>query len=259
VIHPSAIIDKSAEIGRNVTIGPFCSIGAEVKIADYTTLKSHVAIDGNTRIGRNTTIYSFASIGGSPQDLKYTGEKSELVIGENNVIREYVTIHPGTKQGGMITQIGDDCLFMVGSHVAHDCKIGNHVILANYVSLAGHVHIGDYAIIGGLSAVLQYVRIGNHAMIGGMSGVDKDVIPFGLAKSERATLAGLNLVGMKRRGFDLRQTLECAAAIEDLFGSSETFDKRLRSTIAKYPENPILKQIIQFIEQDRSRSYCTPK
>jgi UDP-N-acetylglucosamine acyltransferase len=216
VIHATAIIDNTAKVCNNVHIGPFCLIGPYVVLNDGIELKSHIIEERITVIGKNTVIYLFASTSHSPQDLKYSGEQSQLIIGNNNVIREYATIHPGTKCRGMITIIGNDCLFMVGDRIAHDCTIGNNVILANHVSLTGHVYVYDYVIIGGLSAVLQYVRIGQYAMIGGMSAVDKNVIPFGLVKNDRATLNDLNLVGMKRRRFDVKQTLESTKVINKL-------------------------------------------
>ena len=185
-IHPTAVIDPAARIGAGVSIGPYCVIGPEVTLKDKVILHSHVVIDGTTEIGEETEIFPFASIGHRPQDKKFFGEKSQLIIGQRNVIREHVTMNPGTDGGGLITRVGNDCLFMASSHVAHDCLVGNHVILANNATLAGHVTVGDFAIIGGLSAIHQFVRIGAHAFIGGMSGVEKDVIPFGTVKGERA-------------------------------------------------------------------------
>ena len=201
-IHPSAIVNDNAQIQEGVVIGPYCIIGENVKIKSKTIVKSHVVIDGDTEIGSNNVIYPFASIGLDPQDLKFKGEKSKLIIGDNNRIREHVTIHLGTQDGGNITRIGNNCLLMVGVHIAHDCQVGNSVILANNATLAGHVIVGDDVVIGGLSAVHQFVRIGNYAMIGGMSGVESDVIPYGLVMGQRANLAGLNLVGMKRHNIE---------------------------------------------------------
>ena len=174
MIHEAAIISNKAIIGKNVSIGPFCVIGDKVNIADNVSIKSHVVIEGRVNIGEGTIIYPFASLC-YPQTLKYDSEDSQIIIGKNNTIREYVTIQHGTKDGKMVTQIGDNCLFMVGVHIAHNCIIGNNVIFANYVSLAGHVEVGDFAIIGGLSAVQQFVRIGAHTMIGGVSAVVRDL------------------------------------------------------------------------------------
>ena len=200
-VHPTAVVSSQANIGNDVRIGPYCVIGPESVIGDGVFLHSHVVIDGQTVVGEGTNIYPFASIGLPPQDLKYKGEDSSLIIGARNQIREHVTMNPGTEGGGMKTIIGDDCLFMIGSHVAHDCIIGNHVILANNATLGGHVQVGDFAIIGGLSGIHQFVRIGAHAMVGGMSGVEQDLIPYGSAMGERAKLRGLNLIGLQRRDF----------------------------------------------------------
>ena len=185
MIHKSSIIDTKAKLGKNVKIGPFCFVGPKVSLDDHVELISNVHIDGNTTIGKGTKIYPFASIGTDPQDLKFKGEENSLVVGENNVIREYVTINPGTAGGGSKTVVGNNCLFMISSHIAHDCKIGNNVVIANNVPLGGHVTIEDSVVIGGNSAVQQFTRIGRLAMIGGMTGVLKDVIPFGLSFGNR--------------------------------------------------------------------------
>ena len=198
MIHNSSVIDKKAKIGNNVKIGPFCYIGPNVKIEDGAELISNIHIEGNTKIGKKTRIFPFASIGTQPQDLKFKGESNSLEIGENNTIREYVTINPGTAGGGGKTIVGNNCLFMISSHIAHDCKIGSNVVIANNVPLGGHVTIEDSVVIGGNSAVQQFTRIGRLAMIGGMTGVLKDVIPFGLSFGNRNYLRGLNLIGLKR-------------------------------------------------------------
>ncbi len=258
-IHTTAIVDTRASIGKNVRIGPFCTIGSEVVLADNIELKSHVVIEGKTKIGANTVIYPFASIGQSPQIVKYEGEKSEVIIGSNNTIREYVTIQAGSKGGGMVTSVGNNGLFMVGVHIAHDCTVGNNVIFANYASLGGHVTVGDYAIIGGLAAVLQFVRIGQHAMVGGGSAVVRDLIPFGLATSERAFLEGINLVGMKRRGFDNQETLDTIKAVDELFISKGIFTDRIEKVLKRYKGNSIVEQIIAFVKQDNTRVFCQPR
>ena len=201
MIHKSSVIDTNAKIGKNVKIGPFCFIGPEVKLDDDVEIISNVHIEGNTKIGKGTKIFPFASLGTNPQDLKYKGEKNSIEIGENNVIREYVTINPGTEGGGSKTTIGNNCLFMISSHVAHDCKIGNNVVIANNVPLGGHVTIEDSVVIGGNSAVQQFTRIGRLAMIGGMTGVLKDVIPFGLSIGNRNFLQGINLIGLRRQKY----------------------------------------------------------
>jgi UDP-N-acetylglucosamine acyltransferase len=198
VIHKTAIVDDKAKISDNVKIGPYCIIGPEVEIGTDTILHSHVNIVGNTKIGKNNQIYPFSSIGTPPQDLKYKGEKNSLVIGDNNKFREYVNINPGTKQGGGITRVGDNNLFMVYCHIAHDCLISDNIVLANNVQVGGHVTIQNNAIVGGSCAIHQFSRIGEAAMVGGMTGVLSDVIPFGLSMGNRNNLMGLNLIGLRR-------------------------------------------------------------
>ena len=258
-IHPTAVIEKRARIGTGVSVGPYCCIGADVTIGDGSRLVSHVVIDGHTTVGPNTHIYPFASIGLQPQDMKYQGEASELVIGANNIIREHVTMNPGTKGGGMITRIENNCLFMVASHVAHDCKIGNHVIMANNATLAGHVEIGDWAILGGLAAVHQYVRIGPHAMVGGMSGVEQDVIPYGSVVGNRAQLAGLNVIGLKRRGFSRTEIAALRKAYRLLFAEEGSLGERLDDVSEMYRNNRAVMEIVDFIRLDSTRAICQPR
>lgn len=227
-IHPTAIIHPNAQIANDVEVGAFSIIGEHVKIGEGTKIQSHVVIEGHTEIGKNNQIFSFASIGKIPQDLKFRGEESRLKIGDNNRIREYVTMNPGTEDDRMETVVGSNCLFMISTHVAHDCVIGNNVIMANNATLAGHVVVEDFAIIGGLSAVRQFVRIGKHVMIGGMSAVEQDVIPFSLVVGDRAKLAGLNLVGLERRGFDKSEIKALRSAYKNVFESDDgTFSDRL--------------------------------
>jgi UDP-N-acetylglucosamine acyltransferase len=258
-IHPSAIVDPAAKLGEGVSIGPFCVVGPDVTLGDGVRLVSHVAVDGRTSIGAETVIYPFASIGHRPQDLKFHGESSELVIGARNQIREHVTMNPGTEGGGMITRVGDDGLFMMGSHVAHDCIVGDHVIMANNATLGGHVTLGDYVIIGGLSAVRQFVRIGSHAMIGGMSGVENDVIPFGLVMGDRARLAGLNLVGLERRGFKKDDIHALRAAYRMLFGPEGTFAERVEEVGRDFGERALISDVLSFIRAKEARSLCQPR
>ncbi len=257
-IHPTAIIEDDARIGENVVIGPYCIIGAEVELGDGVTLNSHVVVNGRTTIGANTKIFPFASIGLPPQDLKYKGEPSRLEIGCNNVIREHVTMNPGTEGGGMLTRIGNNCLFMVGSHVAHDCQIGDHAILVNNATLGGHVRIDEWAIIGGLSAVHQFVRVGRHAMVGGMSGVENDVIPYGSAIGNRARLQGLNIVGLKRRDFDRDTIHSLRNAYRLLFAQEGTMSERLEDVAELLHDNEPVMEIVEFIRADSSRSICQP-
>lgn len=263
MIHPTAIIEEGAKIAATAKIGPYCVVGPNVEIEDGVELVSHISITGNTKIGEETTIFPFASIGHPPQDLKYKGEDSKTIIGKRNKIREYVTINPGTEGDKMLTQIGDDCLLMVGSHVAHDCILGNKVILANNATLAGHVVIGNNVIIGGLAAVRQFVRIGDHVMVGGLSGVESDIIPYGLVVGERARLAGLNLVGLKRRGFSSESIHDLRQAFQDLFddmGTTATFAERLKVVTQNFEHRQEVKDILDFIKGDSIVGrICLPK
>lgn len=258
-IHPTAIIEDGAQFGENVAIGPYCVVGAHVKLGDGVRLESHVVVGGDTSIGANTRIFPFASIGLQPQDLKFKGEASRLEIGCNNVIREHVTMNPGTEGGGLLTKVGNNCLFMVNAHVAHDCQIADHVILVNNATLAGHVEVDEYAIVGGLSAVHQFVRIGKHAMIGGMSGVESDVIPYGTVTGNRAHLSGLNLVGLKRRGFD-RETIHAMRnAYRLLFAQEGTMEERVRDVAEMFKDIEPVMEIVTFISSESSRAICQPK
>lgn len=259
VIHETAIVASGATLADNVVIGAYCVIDDQVSLGVGVILESHVVISGRTTIGAHCHIFPFASIGLSPQDLKYDGEPSELIIGDNNVIREHVTMNPGTAGGGMVTRIGNDGLFMVACHVAHDCTIGDHVILANNASLGGHVTIGDYAILGGLSAVHQFVRIGRHAMVGGMSGVEQDVIPFGSVMGERANLSGLNIIGLKRRNFSRDDIHGLRTAYRILFGPDGTMSERLSEVALQFTENQVVMDMVTFIQTESSRPICQPK
>ena len=258
--HHTSIISEKAVLGSNVTIGPYCIINENVKIGNNVNLKAHIYIDGNTTIDDNCTFFPYCSIGTSPQDLKYKGEKSKLKIGKNNIFREYVTVNTGTQGGGLETVIGDNCLFMINAHVAHDCKIGNNVIMVNNASIAGHVILEDYAIMGALSGAHQFCRIGKHSMIGGLSGVDSDVIPYGTVIGNRAYLSGLNIIGLKRRGFskDIIQDLRKAYGL--LFSSQEgTFSDRVKEVSEEFSDNEPIQEIVQFLKREKSRSICKPK
>lgn len=258
-IHPLSVVDPAARLGEGVTVGPFCTVGPHVQLGDGVTLVSHVVVDGRTQIGANTTIYPFSSIGTPPQDKKFRGEPSELFIGSGNTIREHVTMNPGTEGGGMVTRVGNDGLFMVGVHVAHDCLVGDNVILANQVTLGGHVEVGDFAILGGLAAVHQFVRIGAHAMIGGLSGVESDVIPYGLVMGERARLAGLNLVGLERRGFSRERVRQLRAAYRMLFGSEGTMAERVESVTQEFGDETLVQDVLGFIRNRASRALTQPR
>ena len=250
-IHPDAKISSSAKIGTYTVIGPKVEIGENVEIF------SHVNISGDTKIGSGTKIFPFASIGTSPQDLKFKGEHTKLEIGNNNTIREYVTINPGTDGGGGITKIGNNCLFMISSHIAHDCQIGNNVIIANNVPLGGHVIIEDNVVIGGNSAVQQFTRIGKLAMIGGMTGVLKDVIPFGLSIGNRNYLQGLNLIGLRRANYNNKDILGLSEAYKKIFATKNLTDN-LNKLNGAFKENPLVNDVIEFITKDIKRSICTP-
>ena len=257
MIHKTAIIDPKAKIHKNVSIGAYSLIGSNVEIFENTTIQSHVNISGNTTIGKGNKIYPFASIGNDPQDLKYKGEETKLIIGDNNSIREYVSINPGTVGGGGETIIGNKCLFMVSSHVAHDCKIENEVIIANNVAIAGHATIGDNVIIGGNSAVQQFTRIGKMAMIGGMTGVLKDVIPYGLSLGNRNILQGINLIGLRRKDIANKDILSLQEAYKEIF-KSENLTQNLNKINGIYKDNILVNDVIEFINKDKKRPICTP-
>ena len=259
IIHPSAIIESGAKIGENVTVGAFSVVGKNVSLANDVHLHSHVVVEGRTTIGEGTEVFPFASLGSKPQDLKYADEPSQLIVGRKNVIREHVTMNPGTSGGGMVTRVGDNGLFMVGAHVAHDCQVGDNVVLANNATLAGHVIVGSFVILGGLSAVHQFVRIGDHAIVGGMTGVDHDVIPFGSVKGERASLAGLNIIGMRRRGFSREEQDELRKGYKLLFSSSDNFQDRVSKLLASNPRSTAISEVIKFIQADSSRAICQPR
>lgn len=258
-IHPTAVVDPGARLGAGVEIGPFCVVGPHVVLGDYVRLISHVAVDGRTTIGDGTTVWPFASLGHAPQDLKYRGEPSELIIGRNNRIRENVTMNTGTEGGGMATRVGDGGLFMVGVHVGHDCIVGDNVIFANNATLGGHVVVGDHAVLGGLSAVHQFVRIGAHAMIGGMSGVEADVIPYGLVKGDRAYLAGLNLVGMQRRGFSREDMHAVRGAFKKLFEGEGDLAGRAAAVAEESGSIAAVADMLRFLADRGSRALTLPR
>jgi UDP-N-acetylglucosamine acyltransferase len=259
-IHPTALIEPGAELGATAKVGPFCHVGRHVQLGEHVELISHVVVAGRTSVGDGTRIFPFASIGHRPQDLKYKGEESRLVIGRNNVIREQVTMNPGTEGGGMVTRIGDSCLFMVGVHVAHDCVIGNEVIMANNATLAGHVRVGDFAVFGGLSAVHQFVRVGQYAMVGGVTGVERDVIPYGSVVGDRARLSGLNIVGMQRRGFSRDEIQGLRNAYQALFeGENGTFAERVVEVTTRFAGIRPVEELLRFIKEDSLRGLVQPK
>ncbi|MCE2493690.1 MAG: acyl-ACP--UDP-N-acetylglucosamine O-acyltransferase [Alphaproteobacteria bacterium] len=258
-IHETAIVEDGARLGEDVVVGAYSCVGPGVELGDGVEIKSHVVVAGSTRVGQGCRMFPFASIGQQPQDLKYRGEPSRLEIGENNTIREYVTMNPGTEGGGMVTRVGNGCAFMVGAHVAHDCIIGDSVIMANYASLGGHVCVGDHAIIGGLAAVHQFVRIGRHAMIGGMSGVEHDVIPYGSVMGDRAALCGLNIIGLKRRGFSRASIRSMRDAYRRLFEPQGTLKQRVAQVGTTFAETPEVMDIVNFMAGESIRSFCLPR
>ena len=258
-IHPTAVVEPGARLGEGVAIGPYCCLGPEVELGKGVTLHSHVVIAGRTQIGAGTTVYPFSSLGHPPQDLKYKGEPSRLLIGYKTTIREHVTVNTGTEGGGMQTRIGDNCLLMAGAHVAHDCVLGDGVVMANQVTLGGHVSLGDGAIIGGLSAVHQFVRIGRNAMIGGMSGIEQDVIPFGLAVGDRASLTGLNLVGLRRRNVSREEIAQLGRAYRELFEGEGPFTSRVDRLAQRSQESPLLAELCRFLQAPSERAILQPR
>ncbi len=257
LIHPTAVIAEGAQIAADVRIGPFCVVGPDVVLAAGVELRSHVVLSGDTHVGAGSRIFPFAVVGEIPQDLKYAGERSRLRIGERTTIREHATIHVGTAHGGMETRIGDDCLIMGGAHVAHDVQIGNRVILVNHVGVAGHCVIEDDVIIGGLSGIHQWVRIGRGAIIGGLSAVTRDVIPHGLVEGPRATLDGLNLIGLKRRGVDRVDLQAVRAAYQALKDGDVPFLERARQ-LQETTESPLVREIVDFVLGQTDRQFLTP-
>lgn len=258
-VHPTAVVEDGARIGAGVRIGPFCIVGQHVRLGDGCELKSHVVVTGHTTIGARTTIFPFAVIGHAPQDLKYAGEPSTLTVGTDCIIREGVTMHPGTGHGTMKTTIGDRCFFLAYAHVAHDCRVGNNVVMTNNAMIAGHCKIGDFAILGAGAGVHQFARIGPHAFIGGMSAVENDVIPYGMALGNRAYLAGLNIIGLRRRGFSREDIHDLRRAYRLLFANEGTLAERVEDVGEEFAKHPVVHEILDFIRVGSDRSLCTPR
>jgi len=252
-IHPSAVVARGAELGLGVRVGPFCSIGPNVVIEDGAELISHVVVDGHTRIGAGAKLFPFCTVGLAPQDMKYRDEPTRCEIGMRTQIREHCTIHRGTASGRGVTVVGDDCMLMAVAHVAHDCTLGDGVIIANNAVMGGHVSIGDGAVIGGQSALHQFTRIGRGAMIGGVTGVAADVVPFGIVFGNRATLTGLNIIGLSRRGYDRAQIHRLRAAFRMLFAGAEIFAARLRQARAHFSADALVTEVLDFIETPSKR------
>lgn len=255
-IHATAIVEKGAEIGENVVIGPYCYVGPKVVLKDGVHLISHAWVGGDTVVGEGTEISPFAAIGGKNQDLKDKEKAGKLVIGKNNSIREYATMQPGTPDDHGITTVGDNGLFMIGIHIAHDCIVGNNIIMSNNATLAGHVHVGDNAIIGGMSAVHQFTRIGSYAMVGGMSAVTRDVVPYALV--DRDGLTGVNIVGLKRHGFKLDEIKALQTAIDRIFGGEGVMTERIAAVAAEYADCEPVQNLVAFMQADSKRSFLHP-
>jgi len=258
-IHPTAIVAEGAQIGAGVRIGPYCVVTEDVELGDGVELLSHVVVAGRTSVGARTKVFPFASIGHEPQDLKYAGEPSRVIIGTDCTIRENVTINPGTRGGVMETRIGNNCLLMASAHVAHDCQLGNNVIVANYGGLAGHCVIGDFVTIGGVVVVHQFVRIGAHAFIGAQSMIDADVIPYGIAVGNRGRLAGLNLVGLKRRKFDREAIHKLRAAYRMIFASEGNLRERVEDASQIFAGEKLVQDVVDFISAASERAICLPR
>jgi len=257
MIHKTAIIDSKAKISSNVKIGPYSVIGPHVEIDDDVIIQSHVNITGHTTIGKNNKIYSMASVGSDPQDLKYKAEKTNLIIGTNNTIREHVTINTGTIQGGAITKVGNNNLIMIGAHIAHDCIIGNNIVMANNSAIAGHSIIEDFVIIGAKCGIQQFTRIGKMAMIGGMTGVSRDVIPYGLSTGNRNFLNGINVIGLRRANVQNKEIIGLTEAYKELF-ISKSLSENLSKLDVKFKDNSLVKEVLKFINKDKKRPICTP-
>ena len=257
MIHKTAIIDPKAKISSNVKIGPYSIIGPHVEIDDNVIIQSQVNITGHTIIGKNNRIYPMASIGSDPQDLKYNGEETSLILGTNNTIREHVTINTGTIQGGGITKVGNNNLIMIGAHIAHDCTIGNNIVMANNSAAAGHAEIEDFVIIGAKCGIQQFTRIGKMAMIGGMTGVSRDVIPYGLSTGNRNFLNGINIIGLRRDKVQNKEIIGLTEAYKEIF-KSKNLSENISKLNGKFKDNILVKEVLEFINKDKKRPICTP-
>ncbi len=258
-IHPTALVDPAAELGEGVSIGPFCTVGPDVRLGDRTALISHVTLTGHTTIGSDCALYPQSSMGFPPQDFKHKGEGPVgIEIGDRCIFREMTNVHPGTDVGKPITRIGNDCYLMVGAHIAHECRVGNNVTLSNYAQVGGNVTIGDFVILGGVAAVHQHTRIGSYAFIAGLALVTQDVIPYGLVAGNAAHLNGLNIVGLKRRGFSRDQIFQLRAAYRQLFADEGTLAERMNDAERIYGDAPLVMEILRFMQSDSDRPICLP-
>lgn len=258
-IHPTAIVHDGAKLGAGVEVGPYCIVGPQVVLGEGVRLISHVVVEGNTQIGDGCTLHAFSRLGGPPQHLGHKGEDTRLVVGQNNIIREGVTFNTGTVGGGGLTKVGDNGLFMAGSHVAHDCVVGDNIVFANNATIGGHVTVGDFVFMGGLAAAHQFTRIGRYAFVGGVSAVTKDVIPFGSVWGVHAHLEGLNLVGLKRRGFSRETINDLRAAYRMLFANEGTFQERVEDVARVFAGVEQVMEIVDFIRADANRPLCQPR
>lgn len=258
-IHPTAIVEDGAIVPDSASVGPYSIVGPKVKLGENVEVMSHVVVGGNTTIDEGCRIFPFASVGLEPQDLKYEGEDSRLEIGKNTIIRENATLNPGTSGGGMVTKIGDNCLIMACAHVAHDCIIGNHVILVNNSMIAGHCILDDFVIVGGGSGIRQFVHMGEHSFVNGLTGVAGNVIPFGSVTGSRGWLAGLNLIGLRRRDFDREQIHRIRQAYRLLFSDEGTLTERVDDTAETFSEDPVISRIIDFIKNTKPGMLLTPQ
>ena len=261
-VHPTAVIEDGASIADDVEVGAFAVIGPDVKIGNGAKIHPHVIISGHTTLGDGCEVFPFATLGEPPQDLKYADEPTELVIGSGTLIREHVTVHRGTPQGNKITRIGSNCFLMVDSHVAHDCVLGDNVVLINQATLAGHCEVGDFTIVGGLSALHQFVRVGKHSFVAGMTGIEHDIIPFGLAKGilRRAHLTGLNLVGMKRRGFSREDIHAVRESYREIFeGPTDSIRERVEAVAERFSGIAAVQEIVDFVRARPDRNLCLPQ
>ena len=257
-VHPTALVDPAARLADDVEVGPFCIVGSGVSLGRGVRLTSHVVVAGLTEIGEDCEVHAFASLGGPPQHLAHKGEPTRLVIGARNVIREHVTMNAGTALGRGVTTVGSDGFFMASSHVAHDCVVGDHVVLANNATLGGHVQMGDHVFMGGLSAVHQWSRIGRHAFVGGLAPVTKDVIPYALVGND-AHLEGMNLVGLKRRGFSRETINDLRAAYRLLFADEGAFQERVEDAARVFAGSAVVMEVVDFIRADANRPLCLPR
>jgi UDP-N-acetylglucosamine acyltransferase len=258
-VHATAVVDRGARLGDGVEIGPYCIVGPGVSLGARTRLLSHVNVEGQTEIGEDCVVHPFASLGGPPQHARHKGEATRLIIGDRNLIREHVTMNVGSSLGAGVTRVGSDGTFYANVHVGHDCVVGDGVLLTNLATLAGHVQIGDFAVLGGLAGIVQRVRIGRYAFVGALAAVPRDVIPFATVWGNHASLHGLNLIGLKRRGFSREQIQTLRAAYSQLFAEGGTFQGRVAAVADAYAGSPQVMEVVDFIRVDPSRAFTMPE